>query len=90
MNPPCSCSIKLQTATHFFLRCHFYNENQAILINDLENIDQPLPVLSEVNLVDLLLSSNENFNEKNSCAILMCAMKSFKDSQRFAGQLLSI
>ena len=63
-NSRCSCIIQSQITTHFFLRCHFYNANWAILINDLENIDQSLATLSEVNLVDLLLCDNEQFYGK--------------------------
>ena len=40
------------------------NENQAALINDLENIDQSIPIPNETNLVDLLLYGDEKFNDK--------------------------
>ena len=40
------------------------NENWAVLINDLENIDQSIPVPNETNLVDLLLYGDEKFNDK--------------------------
>ena len=50
LNPLCSCSIEVETTTHYFLRCHLCNENPKILINDLENIDQSLPTLNDTNL----------------------------------------
>ena len=62
--------VKKMKTTHkklqhiFFPRCCFYNDNRAVLIKDLENIDQSLPALTEINLVDLLLSDNVNFNDK--------------------------
>ena len=62
MNPFSSRSIEPET----FLRRHFYNEKRAILINDLKKIDQCYPTLSKMNLVDLLLHGNENFNDKNN------------------------
>ena len=37
LNPFCSCSIEAKTTTRYFLHCHFYNLNQATLMNDLEN-----------------------------------------------------
>ena len=40
------------------------NENRAVLINDLENIDQSIPIPNETNLVDLLLYGDEKFNDK--------------------------
>ena len=38
LNLLCLCSTEAGTITHYFLRCHFYNSNRVILINDLENI----------------------------------------------------
>ena len=66
-----------------FLRCLFYAENRAILINDLENIDQSLPTLSVVNLVDLLSHGNEMFNDKKKQATLMCTIKFLNDFQGY-------
>ena len=40
------------------------NENRAVLINDLENIDQSIPIPNETNVVDLLLYGDEKFNDK--------------------------
>ena len=54
----------------------------------MENIDQSLSTLSEVNLVNLRLYDNQNFNDKKNYSILMCTIKLIKDSQRFAGQPL--
>ena len=54
LNPLSSCSIESETTTDFFLCCKLYNENWAIFINDLANIDQSLATLSEVNLAELL------------------------------------
>ena len=34
LNPLCPCSIKAETTTHYFLRCQFYNSNQAALMKD--------------------------------------------------------
>ena len=65
LRPLRSCSIETLKLQQLFLRCHFCNENRTILINDLENIDQSLPTLSEMNLVDLLLYAE--------AAIQMCS-----------------
>ena len=53
LNPLC---VEIETATYFFLCCHFYNENQAILMKDFENIDQSLQKL-------LLSLSSSNLQE---------------------------
>ena len=61
LNPFCSCSIEAETTTHYFLRCHFYNSNQATLINDLENIPISFFTVSDNNLINLLLYGNDKF-----------------------------
>lgn len=45
--------LKLYFLTHF-LFCQYYDENQVVLIKGLENIEQSLPTVSDLNLVDLL------------------------------------
>ena len=53
----------------------------------MKNIDQSLPTLTEMNLVDLLLYDNKNFDDKKKIkknAKLMCTRKFLKDFQRFA------
>lgn len=88
LNSFCSCSTESGTTTHFFLCCHFQNQNEAIHTNNLENIDQSIPTLSEVNLADLLFYGNENLNDKKTYALLICTINFLEHSQRFPGQLL--
>ena len=38
LNPLCSCSIEVETTTHYFLRFHFNNSNRDTRMNDLENL----------------------------------------------------
>ena len=33
LNPLCPCSIEVETTTHYFLRCHFYNTHRSALMN---------------------------------------------------------
>ena len=48
-------SIETESATHYYQRSNFYNENRSILINEYENIDQSHSALSYTNLVNFLL-----------------------------------
>lgn len=56
--------MEAENATIFFQHCNFCNESEIILVNDLENIDQSIPIPNETNLVDLLLYGDEKFNDK--------------------------
>ena len=33
LNPLCPCNIEVETTTHYFLRCHFYNTHRSALMN---------------------------------------------------------
>ena len=45
LNPLCSCSIEVESTSHYFLRCHFCDALRATLMNNLRNIDSDLPTL---------------------------------------------
>ena len=55
LNPLCSCSIEVQSTSHYFLRCHFFDALWATLMNTLRNIDSNHPTLKDENLTNILL-----------------------------------
>ena len=74
LNPLCSCSIEVQSTSHYFLRCHFYDTLRAALMNDLRNIDSDLPALRDENLKNILLYGNQSYGDKTNKIILMCVI----------------
>ena len=50
LNPLCSCSIKAETITQYFVHCHFYTLNLATLMDDCKE-----PPLSFLQLVITIL-----------------------------------
>ena len=63
LNPLCYCSIKTETTTHYFLRYYFYNSNQATLFNNLENIPISFSMVSDNNIISLLLQGDDKFDD---------------------------
>ena len=55
LNPLCSCSIEVESTSHYILRCHFFRALRATLINNLRNIDNDLTTLRHENLTNILL-----------------------------------
>ena len=55
VNPLCSCSLESESVTHFLLHCHFYNNERITLLDSLRVVDESIPNLSGVKLVNLLL-----------------------------------
>ena len=74
------CSIEAATTTHNFLRFHFCNANSWALMNDLKEIDSSLSTLSENKFNDLIFYGSDKLDDKKSQNILMCTIKSIKDS----------
>ena len=67
VNPLCSCSLEIESLSHFFLNCHHFTNICATLFDDLQSVDRNIPSFSDNELVDLLLygSPNFDFNQNN-------------------------
>ena len=83
LNRLCSCIIEVESTSHYFLHCHFFDALQAPLMNDLRNIDSDLPTLRDENLTNILLYCNQKYDDKTNQTILMHVIRYIKDSQRF-------
>ena len=76
LTPLCSCSIEVESTSHYFLRCHFFDALGATLMNDLRNIESDLPTLRDEYLTNILLSmcprnkSWSNYELPSDCALL--------------------
>ena len=81
LNPLCSCSIKAESTSDYFLLTHFLNALWATLVNNLRNIDRDLPTLRVENLTNILLYGNQIYDNKTHQIILMHAIRYIKDSQ---------
>ena len=68
LNPLCSCSIEVESTSHYFLRCHFFDALRATLMSDLRNIDSDLPTLE--NLTSMLLYGNQIYDGKTNQIII--------------------
>ena len=63
--------IEVESATHYFLRCYFFDTLRATLMNDLRNIDSDLLTLRDENFTNILLYGNQIYNDKTNQMILM-------------------
>ena len=67
----CSCSIEVETNSHYFLPCHFFDTLRATLMNDLSNVDSDLLTFKDENLTNILLYRNQINDDKTNQIILM-------------------
>ena len=65
------CSIELETTTHNFLRCYFYNANRSAHMNDLNEVDSSFSKLNENKFIDFVLCGSNKFDCKTSRKIVI-------------------
>ena len=85
LNRLCPCSLESETTTHYFLRFLFYNANSSALMNEIDN---SFSTLNDNKFIDLILCSNDKFDDKENHNILMSSIKFIKDFQRSDENLL--
>ena len=91
INPLCSCSLAIESTTHFLLHCHhFSNICSALLtsINEVLGSITNLSDLSDCALVKILLFGDQNYTQVENTYIINATIKYLLDSERFNGPLL--
>ena len=87
VNPLCSCSLEIESLSHFFLYCHHFTNIRATLLDDLQWVDRNIPSFPDNKLVDLLLYGSPNFNLNQNNKILSSSISFIIKSERFSGSL---
>ena len=87
VNPLCSCSLEIESFSHFFLHCHHFTNIRATLQDDLQSVNRNIPSFSDNELVDLLLYVSPNFNLNRNNKILSSSISFIIKSERFSGSL---
>ena len=88
LNPLCSCSLEVESVSHFFLHCHYYSSIRSTLLNELQSID--INLLNQENdiVVKVLLYGSTRFNNNQNFRLLSCSIDYILKSKRFSGSLL--
>ena len=88
INPLCSCSLEVESTSHYLLRCPFYTDHRKILLDNLVEIIGTISNLSDDELVNLLLYGKESYEMKVNASILKNTIVFIKSSERFDMPLL--
>ena len=43
VNPLCSCSLEIESLSHFFLHCHRFTNIRATILDDLQSVNINIP-----------------------------------------------
>ena len=88
INPLCTCSLEVESTSHFFLHCLHYNDICEPLSNELKSVDQNILKLSGNKLINLFLYGDSKFGSNKNTRLLNAAIKCVIDSGRFTVPLV--
>ena len=87
INPLCTCSLEIESTSHFFHHCNYYNNIRLTLLNELKFLDGNILKLLDTTLTNLILYGGPQFNIKQNTFILNAVIKNVLESNRFNGSL---
>ena len=88
LNPLCTCSLEVESTTHFFLHCHHFNAIRIALNNSLKGIDNDILKLSDSSLTKVILFGDSKYSDFQNHDILNSTITFIIDSKRFDCSLL--
>ena len=88
INPLCTCSLEIESLSHFFLHCHYFTNICSTLFSELQSADVNIAKFSDNELVDLLLYGSPKFDTDQNHKILSSCISFILNSERFDGSLL--
>ena len=87
VNPLCTCSLEIESTSHFFLHCDHYNNIRSTLLNELKSLDGNILKLPDTTLTNLILYGGSQFNIKQNTFILNAVIKYILESNQFNGSI---
>ena len=88
LTPLCTCSLEVESTTHFFLHCHYFNAIRITFNNSLKAIDADIPKLSDSSLTKVILYSDSKYSDIQKPDILKSTSTYILDSKLFDCSLL--
>ena len=86
INPLCSCSLEIESTSHFFLRCQNFITPRTNLMNELRKLDSNILNLDEISLTKMLLYCDSKY-ENNVNKKILASINFILSTKRFEGQL---
>ena len=83
LNPLCKCGIKVESTSHFLLRCPAYNNDRSSLPSTIRNIDCKSLENTDSSLTQTLLYGNPSLDIITSSLILNATIDFILSTKRF-------
>ena len=78
--PLCTCSLEIESTSHFFLHCDHCSNIRSTLLNELKSLDRNILKLSDTTLTNLIVYCGSQFNIKQNTFILIAVIKYILES----------
>ena len=88
VNPLCSCSLEIESPSHFFLHCHYFTNISSSLLDDLKPIDVNISSFPNSEILELLLYISLKFDLNQNTKILISSVGFILKSERLNGSFL--
>ena len=88
LNPLCSCSLEVESVSHFFQHCYYYSNICSTLLNELQSIDINLLNQEDDIVVEVLLYGSNKFNNNQNLRLTSSSIDHNLKSERFSVSLL--
>ena len=88
LNPLCSCSLEIESTSHYLLRCPFYSHIRKALLDNIIDLIGDISNFSDDKLTNLLLHGDNIHNVEINTSILKNTIIFLKSSERFDVPLL--
>ena len=82
INPLCSCSLEIESTSHFFLRCQNFITPRTNLMNELRKLDSNILNLDEISLTKLLLYGDSKYENNVNKKILLASINFILSTKR--------
>ena len=83
----CTCSLEIESLSHFFLHCHYFTSIYSTLFIELQSVDANIIKLSDNEMMDLLLFSSPKFDTNQNHKTLSPCISFILKSERSDGSL---
>ena len=88
LNPLCSCSLEIESTSHYLLRCSFYTHIRRTLLVNITDLIGDISVFSDDELTNLLLYGDNIHSIEVNASILKNTLNFLKSFKRFDVPLL--
>ena len=83
LNPLCSCSLEIESTSHYLLRCPFYTHIRGTLLENITDIIGDISDYSDDKLTNLILYGDSIYSIEVNSNILKNTLIFLKSSDRF-------